>query len=111
LEQAGIPFAIAEEHSWSQRNLPFNVGTAIAFGLSPEAALRSVTLSPAQILGIADRLGSLEVGKEATLIVCSGDPFDVRTNQIEYAFIRGRTVDLQSRHTRLADKYRQRYRP
>jgi len=111
LEQTGIPFAIAEEHSWPQRNLPFNVGTAIAFGLSPEAALRSVTLSPAQILGIADRLGSLEVGKEATLIVCSGDPFDVRTNQIEYAFIRGRTVDLQSRHTRLADKYRHRYRP
>ncbi len=110
LERAGIPFAIAEEHTWPQRNLPFNVGTAIAFGLSPEAALKSITLWPAQILGIADRVGSLEVGKDATLIVCSGDPFDVRTNRVEYAFIQGRPVDLSSRHTRLAEKYRQRYR-
>ncbi len=111
LEQAGIRFAIAEDHTWPQRNLPFNVGTAIAFGLSREAALRSVTLWAAQILGVDDRLGSLEIGKDATLIVCSGDPFDVRTNRVEYAFIQGRAVDLQSRHTRLAEKYRQRYRP
>ncbi|MEN3026114.1 MAG: amidohydrolase family protein [Chlorobiota bacterium] len=110
LEQAGIPFAITEEHTWPQRNLPFNLGTAIAFGLSPEAALRSVTLSAAEILGVADRVGSLEVGKDATLFVCSGDPFDVRTNRVEYAFIQGRAVDLSSRHTRLSEKYRQRYR-
>ncbi|MDW8225261.1 MAG: amidohydrolase family protein [Bacteroidota bacterium] len=110
LEQAGIRFAIAEEHSWPQRNLPHNLGTAIAFGLSPETALRTVTLWAAEILGLADRLGSLDAGKEATLIVCSGDPFDVRTNRVEFAFIRGRSVDLTSRHTRLAEKYRQRYR-
>lgn len=110
LEHAGIRFAIAEEHTWPQRNLPFNVGTALAFGLSPEAALRSVTLWAAEILGIADRVGSIEVGKDATLIVCSGDPFDVRTNRVEYAFVRGRQLDLSNRHTRLADKYRQRYR-
>ncbi len=110
LEAAGIRFAIAEDHTWPQRNLPFHVGTARAYGLSPEAALRSVTLWPAEILGIADRVGSLEVGKEATLIVCTGDPFDVRTNRVEYAFIQGRAVDLNNRHRRLAEKYRLRYR-
>lgn len=110
LERAGIRFAIAEDHTWPQRNLPFTVGTAMAFGLSPEAALRSVTLWAAEILGIADRVGSIEVGKDATLIVCSGDPFDVRTNQIEYAFVQGHLIDLSNRHTRLAEKYRQRYR-
>lgn len=110
LEQAGIRFAIAEDHTWPQRNLPFNIGTALAFGLSPEAALRSVTLWAAEILGIADHVGSIEVGKDATLLVCSGDPFDVRTNSIVYAFIRGRQIDLSNRHTRLLEKYRQRYR-
>lgn len=110
LEQAGIRFAVAENHTWPQRNVAFHVGTARAYGLSPEAALRAVTLWPAQILGIDDRVGSLEVGKEATLIVCSGDPFDVRTNRVEQAFIQGRVVDLSSRHRRLAEKYRLRYR-
>ena len=110
LEQAGLRFAIAEEHSWPQRNLPFNVGTAIAHGLSEDAALRSITLWAAEILGIADRVGSLEPGKDATLFICSGDPFDVRTLKVERAFIQGRELDLTSRHTRLEQKYRQRYR-
>ena len=68
-----------------------------------------MTLYPAQILGVADRLGSLEKGKAATLIVTNGDPLDFPT-QVEIAFIDGRKIDLSNRQTRLRDKYREKYR-
>ena len=72
-----------------------------------EEALKAVTLYPAEILGVADRLGSLQVGKEATLIVTDGDPLDIRSHVVR-AFIAGREIDLSSRHTRLYEKYRDR---
>jgi hypothetical protein len=91
------------------RNLPHHAGTAAAFGLSKEAALRSITRSPAEICGVGDRLGSLEPGKSASLIVTTGDPLEI-TSDVLAAFIDGREVDLGSRHKRLFAKYREKYR-
>ena len=99
----GGPFGAAHE-----RNLPYHAATAAAYGLPREEALKAVTLYPAEILGVADRVGSLEVGKDATLIVTNGDPLEI-TTQIEMAFIQGRAIDLSSRHTQLYTKYKQKY--
>lgn len=100
---SGTPFEAAHE-----RNLPYQAAMAVAYGLSPEEALKAITLYPAQILGVADRVGALEVGKDATLIVTDGDPLDIRT-QVEMEYIQGRAVQLTSRHTRLNDKYKTKY--
>jgi imidazolonepropionase-like amidohydrolase len=84
---------------------------AAAFGLDPAEALRSVTLYPAQILGVGDILGSIEPGKSASLIVTDGDPLEIRT-QVEHAFIDGRPVDLEAnRHHALYRKYGSRPAP
>jgi imidazolonepropionase-like amidohydrolase len=107
LAQAGVPFAIAtqtDDFTWNARNLPYHAATAAAYGLDRALALRAITLSAAEILGVADRLGSLEVGKDATLFVTTGDPLDIRTDPT-MAFIGGREVDLRSRHTMLNEKY------
>jgi len=113
LSEAGVAYAIAfggssGPLSANERNLPYEAAKAVAHGLPYEEALKSITLYPAQILGIANRLGSLEVGKDATLIVTNGDPLDIRTN-VESAFIQGRSLDLASRHTQLYEKYKKKY--
>lgn len=108
LYEAGIPFCQSMPGSWSVRNLAWEAGRAVGFGLPQEAALRSVTLSTAEILGVAGRLGSLEVGKDATLIVTSGDILDIRTARVERMYIQGREVDLGNRHKSLSGKYSQR---
>ena len=82
---------------------------AVAYGLPPDEALKAITLYPAQILGVADRVGSLEVGGDATLIVTDGDVLDTPTH-VEAAFLQGRRVDLDNRHKRLWRKYREKYR-
>lgn len=109
LESAGINWAFTESSFWQQRNLPFNAGTSIAYGLSEEAALRGLTINPASILGISSRVGSLDIGKDATLFVSSGNALDALTNHVEHAYIQGKKVDLENRHTDLAKKYRMRY--
>jgi imidazolonepropionase-like amidohydrolase len=110
LRELGIRFCIAGSRSASYvRNLPYQAGMAAAFGLSKDEALKSITLYPAQILGVEDRVGSLEVGKDATLIITDGDPLETAT-QIEQAYIQGRKIELTSRHTRLWDKYKEKYR-
>ncbi|MFT5470238.1 MAG: imidazolonepropionase-like amidohydrolase [Verrucomicrobiales bacterium] len=113
LHAAGIPFCIANSGSAfdaaNERNLPYQAARAAAHGLDPETAFKSVTLFPAQILGVADRLGSLEDGREATFFVTNGDPLEVRTT-VERAWIRGREIDLSSRHTQLFEKYQEKYR-
>lgn len=91
------------------RNVPYAAAQAVAFGMSAEEALRGLTLVPARMLGIADRVGSLEPGKEATLFVADGDILDIRT-QVRRMWIAGREVSLDSRHTRLHDRYRSRPR-
>ncbi len=112
LHRAGVPFCIAgfgRGSAANVRNLPYHAGTAVAYGLPRDAAIRAISLSAAQILGVADRVGSLEAGKDATLIVCNGDPLEIPT-QVEMAYIQGRPVDLNNRHRRLWNKYREKYR-
>jgi imidazolonepropionase-like amidohydrolase len=113
LAEAGVPFAIARAgdgfSTAHERNLPYEAAMAAAHGLSPDEALKAVTLYPARILGVGDRLGSLETGKEATFIVTDGSPLEITTN-VERAFVTGREIDLSSRHTRLYEKYREKYR-
>lgn len=111
LQQAGVLVAlsvgIGDMNEAEIRNLPYHAARAVAFGLSPEDALKSITLNPARLLGVADRLGSLEVGKEATLIATTGDLLDIGSN-VRQMWIAGRPVSLETRHTRLYDKYRAR---
>lgn len=112
LQQAGVKFCIASNGrgaETNERNVGYEAGLAAGYGLPKEEALKAVTLYPAQILGVADKLGSLEKGKAATLIVTNGDPLDFPT-QVETAFIDGRKIDLSNRQTRLRDKYREKYR-
>ena len=105
---AGVKFAISTGDIGPEaRDLPYHAGLAGAHGLSPEEALKSVTLYPAQILGVADRLGSIEVGKMANVVVTDGDILDPRTN-IKHMFINGRLIPLTSRHTELFDSFKDR---
>jgi imidazolonepropionase-like amidohydrolase len=92
------------------RNLPYSGSQAIAFGLPEDEALKGITLYPAELMGVADRLGSLEAGKEATLFVCDGNIFDLRAN-VKRMWIAGREVSLEDRHTRLYEKYKNRPKP
>ncbi len=107
---AGLKFCIGSgAEFWNERNLPYEVAAAIAHGLDPKRALRTLTLDAAEILGVGDTLGSLEVGKEATLIVTDGDPLALRT-RILHAFTNGARTDLRNKQTELAAKYRKKYR-
>ncbi len=108
LQQAGVKFAIATGDGGGEvRDLPYHAGLAGAYGLSKDDALKSVTLYPAQILGIADRLGSIEQGKIANIVVTDGDLLEPRTN-IKYLFINGRLLPLTSRHTELYEQFKDR---
>ena len=110
LHEAGIRFCISgSEDAWSVRNLPYHAATAAAYGLAKDEALRANTLYPAQILGVENKVGSLETGKEATLIVTDGDVLEIPTH-VEQAFVQGRKVDLSDRHKRLYEKYQEKYR-
>ncbi|MDZ4853023.1 MAG: amidohydrolase family protein [Pirellulaceae bacterium] len=111
LRRLGVEYCIASVGKFAGtgvRNLPYHVANAAAFGLPVEDALKSITLYPAQILGVADRVGSLDTGKDATLFVCTGDPLDVDSS-IEIAFVQGRRIELNDRHKRLWQKYEQKY--
>ncbi|MGI8919947.1 MAG: amidohydrolase family protein [Pyrinomonadaceae bacterium] len=108
LREAGVMFCISSGDSAANvRNLPYYAGMAAAFGLSRAEALKSVTLYPAQILNVADRLGSIEVGKSANLVVTDGDLLETRTH-VRHLFIDGRLVPLNSRHTDLNDAFKDR---
>jgi imidazolonepropionase-like amidohydrolase len=110
LHEAGVRFCIASaDRTAHERNLPYNAATAVAYGLDRSEAIRSITLSAAEILGVADELGSLEPGKRATFIITGGDPLEIVTN-VEMAFIEGRQIDLGNKQSALAEKYRERYR-
>jgi imidazolonepropionase-like amidohydrolase len=107
LHEAGVPFAIQTSDAHNTRNLPYHAASAAAFGLPKDVALKAVTLYPAQIWGVADRLGSLEVGKNASLIVTNGDPLEIRTNVLR-VFINGEDMPMDSRHTLLYEKFQKR---
>ena len=108
MQQAGIKFCISTGNDGPEiRDLPYHAGLAGAYGLPKDEALKSVTLYPAQILGLGDRLGSIETGKIANLVVADGDILEPRTN-IKYMFIGGRLIPLTSRHTELFDSFKDR---
>ena len=110
LQQAGVLFAINDDdENTRSRNLAFNAGTSVAYGLTKEEALTAITLNAAKILGVADKTGSIEVGKDANIVVCQGDILDMRTNIIDNAFIQGRQVDLNNKQMQLAEKYEKKY--
>ncbi len=110
LYAAGIRFCIASADEASNvRNLPYHAAMAAAYGLPKDEAMKAITLHAAQILGVGERLGSLEAGKDATLIVTDGDPLEVPTH-VEIAFIQGRKVDLSDKQKRLWAKYQEKYR-
>ncbi len=109
LRDLGVKFCLSDDGSWPQRNLPFQAATAEGFGLSADEALRAVTLSTAEILGVADRLGSLDAGKDANVIVSTGDLLDIESNNITAEYIHGRTVDLSNKQTALYQKYLKKY--
>lgn len=107
LHDAGIRFAIQTQDAHNSRNLPYNAASAAAFGLPKDVALKAVTIYPAEIFGVADRLGSLEVGKQANVILTDGDPLEIRTN-VRRVFINGEEIPMDSRHTLLYEKFRRR---
>jgi imidazolonepropionase-like amidohydrolase len=108
LQQAGVRFALSTGDQGAEvRDLPYRAGMASAFGLSRADALKSVTLYPAQIMGVGDRLGSIDVGKIANLVIADGDLLEARTH-IRHLFINGRQVPLNSRHTELYEQFRNR---
>ena len=112
LSRLGVRFCISSDGRFGasmSRNLPYHAGTAAAYGLDKNEALKAVTLYPAQILGVADRVGSLDIGKDATLVITDGNILEIAT-QVEQAYVQGRRVDMSDRHKRLWKKYQQRYR-
>ena len=110
LQKAGVLFALNDDFEETRyRNLTFNAGTAAAYGLSKEEALQSITLNAAKILGIDDRTGSIEVGKDANIIISEGDILDMRTSIVTDAFIQGRKVSLENKQTQLYERYRNKY--
>jgi imidazolonepropionase-like amidohydrolase len=111
LRRAGVEVALVgnagggDEEAFNARNVKFEAGNAVAYGMSHDDALRAVTLAPAQILGVADRVGSLAAGKDANVVVWSGDPFEFSTN-VEHVFVRGREYRDRSRQDLLTERYR-----
>lgn len=110
LQEAGILFCLDYgKNLHGVRNLPFIAGTAAAFGLTKEQALSAVTLNTARILGVDQQVGSLEVGKDATLVVSAGDLLDMRTNNVSHAFIQGRQLQLIDKQKVLYEKFKAKY--
>jgi imidazolonepropionase-like amidohydrolase len=107
LHDNGIKFAIQTQDAHNARNLPYNAAAAAAFDLPRDVALKAITIYPAEIWGVADKLGSLEVGKSASLILTDGDPLEIRTN-VRRVFIGGEDIPMESRHTLLYEKFRKR---
>lgn len=105
LHTAGVEVAIASFTSHNSRNIKQAAGMAVSYGMPWDAALEALTLRPAQIWGVEDRLGTLEPGREADLVVWSGDPFEVTTT-VEHVFIEGQEISLESRQTELFERYR-----
>ena len=108
LHAAGVTVAFGTNNVGQARNLPYHAARSAAYGLPRDVALRGITLTPAEILGLGDELGSIEVGKRADLIVTTGDPLQIVT-QVERAFIAGEEVSLESKHTRLWEQFRDRH--
>ncbi len=109
LSNAGVTVVISIDGFWQQRNLPFMAGTASAWGMNKEEALKTITLNAAKAMGIDKTTGSLEIGKDATFFISAGDALDMRTNKVEEAFIQGRSINLDNLHKQLDKKFSDKY--
>jgi imidazolonepropionase-like amidohydrolase len=110
LQKAGVLFCLNDTHDQSRfRNLAFNAGTAATYGLTKEQALSAVTLNPAKILGIEDKTGTIETGKDANLLIVNGDLLDMKSSVIGQAFIQGRNVSLDNKGKQLYERYKHKY--
>ena len=110
LQKAGVLFALNDNHDETRyRNLSFNAGTAATYGLTKEEALQAITLNAAKILGIDSKTGSLEIGKDANIIVSDGDILDMKSSNVIYALIQGRVVSLDNKQKQLYERYKYKY--
>ena len=110
LRKAGVKVALVgngdgDESHFNARNLKYEAGNAVAYGMSYDDALRAVTLTPAELFGLSDRIGSLQAGRDANVVIWSGDPFEFST-QVEHVFIKGREIKEKSRQDLLTDRYK-----
>lgn len=111
LQKAGVLFSINDDDGQTRgRNLAFNAGTAVAYGLTKEEAIQAITLNSAKILGVSDKTGSIEVGKDANIIISEGDILDMKSSNVTEAFIQGRKIDLNDKHKLLNERYNQKYK-
>lgn len=110
LQKAGVLFAMSDDDGSTRgRNLAFNAGTAATYGLTKEEALQAITLNAAKIMGVADKTGSIEVGKDANIVISEGDILDMKSSIVTDAFIQGRKIDLTDKHKQLNERYNQKY--
>ena len=110
LSNAGVMVALSHTGMLANsRNLPFYAGTAVAYGVDKEEALKMITSNTAKILGIDNRTGTLEAGKDATLFVSEGDAFDFGTNNLSHAFISGKAIVLDNKQQALFERYSKKY--
>lgn len=111
LQKAGVTFSLNDEDGQTRgRNLMFNAGTTVAYGLSKEEALQAITLNAAKVLGVEKQTGSIEVGKDANIIISDGDILDMRTSNVTHAFIQGRNVNLDDKQKQLNNRYLHKYK-
>ena len=106
LQDAGVLYCLSIDGGWQQRNLAFQAGQAVGFGLKYEEAIQALTLNTAKILGIDKSVGTMEAGKDATLIISEGDALDMIGNHIQHAFIRGKAINLDNKQKELYRKYK-----
>ncbi|HSU27333.1 MAG TPA: amidohydrolase family protein [Chitinophagaceae bacterium] len=110
LQKAGVLFAISDDDGQTRgRNIAFNAGTAATYGLTKEEALAAITLNAAKIMGVADKTGSIEAGKDANIIISSGDILDMSTSNVTDAFVQGRKINLDDKQKQLNERYLQKY--
>jgi len=112
LQRAGVLFTIcmdAGDGFWQQRNLPFEAGTMAAYGLTKEEALTAITSSAAKILGIDDKTGTIEKGKDANIVICDGDILDMKSSVVSGAYIQGREINLDNKQKQLFERYKYKY--
>lgn len=110
LQAAGVNWCFSHEEYWQQRNLPFQAGQAITFGLDYEDAIKALTSSTAKIYGIDKKTGTVEAGKEATFFISEGDVLDMRTSRVSSAFIRGRELNLDNKQEMLYRRFQEKYK-
>ena len=109
LEELGILYCLSYEgdmEAMGARNLPFTAGTTVAYGLDYESAVQSISLNAAKILGVDNKIGSIEKNKEATFFISEGDALDIRSNNVTQIFIKGKSISTDNHQKRLFEKYR-----